>query len=240
MGRVRSYKPKMVPSCWQDFQALLPTQELLEQLISRGPAPLGENLIIYLTASDSNTRTSCPSSEKSLHTPQPSEETLHCNHELKLERGLGLKDVLKASRERLMWSARLPEACVRHLSGGGSPASPTWLFSIKRIFVSLTDTLGSLSQDGWALGSRWDGGASTLLREMPPQGWATQGRQAGSPGPGRRVWLGPRWAGLGLSGDFHVWLGFKDKGGTERKCSSHITPLHMILQGMAMPCLQGA
>lgn len=214
----------MVPSCWQDFEALLPTQELLGQLISRGPALPGGNLIIYLTASDSSTGTSCPSSEKSLHTPQPSEETLHCNHELKLERGLGLKDVLKASRERLMWSAGLPEACVRHLSGGGSPASPTWLFSIKRIFVSLTDTLGSLSQDSWALGSRWDGGASALLREMPPQGWATQGRQAGSPGPGRRVRLGPRWAGLGLSGDFRVWLGFKGKGGTERKCSSHITP----------------
>ena len=41
---------------------------------------------------------------------------------------------------------------------------------------------------------------------------------------GRRVWLGPGWAGLGLSWEFYVWLSFKDKGGTERKCSSHITP----------------
>lgn len=48
---------------------------------------------------------------------------------------------------------------------------------------------------------------------MPPEGWATQGRQAGSPGPGRRVWLGQGWAGLGLSWDFHVWLGFKDRVG---------------------------
>lgn len=90
----------------------------------------------------------------------------------------GWKDVLKAA-ERDWCAARLPQACVHHLSGGGSPASPTWLFSTKRIFFSLTDTLGSLRQDGWALGSRWDWGASTLLRQMPPEGWATQGTQRG-------------------------------------------------------------
>lgn len=83
-----------------------------------------------------------------------------------------------------MCRAGQPEACVRHLSGGGSPASPTWLFSIKRIFLSLTDTLGSLGQDGWALGSRWDGGASSLVGEMPPESWATQGTQAALPGLG--------------------------------------------------------
>lgn len=37
----------------------------------------GENLIIYLTAFDSSIQTPYPSSEKSLHTPKPSEETLH-------------------------------------------------------------------------------------------------------------------------------------------------------------------
>lgn len=95
------------------------------------------------------------------------------------------------------------------------PCQPYMLFSIKRIFLSLNDTLGSLGQDGWALGSRWDGEASALLRKMPPEGWATQGRQAGSPGPGRRVWLGQGWAGLGLSCDFNVRLIFKDRVGLE-------------------------
>lgn len=77
----------------------------------------------------------------------------------------------------------------------------------------MTDTLGSLGQDGWALGSRWDGGASALLRKMPPEGWATQGTQAGSPRLGRRVWLGQGQAGLGLNWDFYVWLIFKDRVG---------------------------
>lgn len=49
----------------------------------------GEKLIIYLTASDSSTRTSCPSFEKSLHCPQLSEEILHYNPELKGESGIG-------------------------------------------------------------------------------------------------------------------------------------------------------
>jgi hypothetical protein len=52
--------------------------------------------------------------------------------------------------------------------------------------------------------------------------WGGVGGKGGSPGPGRRVWLGPGWAGLGLSWNFYVWLGFKERGETERKCSSHI------------------
>lgn len=62
-----------------------------------------------------------------------------------------------------------PQACAGHLSGGGSPASPTCLLSIQRIFFRLTDTLSSPGQDGWALGSRWDGGAAALLGETPPR-----------------------------------------------------------------------
>lgn len=54
------------------------------------------------------------------------------------------------------------------------------------------------------------------------------------PGPGRRVWLGP-WAGLGLSWDSDMQLGFKDKGETERKCSSHTVPARGICQTPARP-----
>lgn len=43
----------------------------------------------------------------------------------------------------------------------------------------------------------------------------------GSPGPARRVWFGSGWAGLGLSWDFYVWLGFKDEGKTARVFFTH-------------------
>jgi len=59
---------------------------------------------------------------------------------------------------------------------------------------------------------------------MPPSGGLghpgyTEGE--GSPGPVRRVWLGSEWAGLGLSWDFYVWLGFKDEGETVRMLFTH-------------------
>lgn len=43
----------------------------------------------------------------------------------------------------------------------------------------------------------------------------------GSLGPARRVWLGSEWAGLGLSGDVYVWLGFKDERETVRMFFTH-------------------
>lgn len=73
------------PSAHTVGTAMAANQQRTGQILPR------ENLIIYLTASDNSTRTSCPSSPKPLHTPhpQPSEETLHYNDELKLERALG-------------------------------------------------------------------------------------------------------------------------------------------------------
>lgn len=72
-----------------------------------------ENLIIYLTVSDSSTQTSSPSSKKPLHPPapphpQPSEETLNYNRELARKR-LWLKGCAESQRREIdveSWAAR--------------------------------------------------------------------------------------------------------------------------------------
>ena len=53
------------------------------------------------------------------------------------------------------------------------------------------------------------------------------------------MWLSPGWAGLGLSWDIYVWLGFKDKGGTKKYVLHTLSLLLLIRQGTVMPDSQG-